>query len=747
MTDSNHQPEKPPVSITVLDRTLRTDRLVSPETSEVNWADTTLSNLVTHDLHGVERSVSWHDSRFTYVQAQQHKKDTESETLEAMRNRTAHSPCPCASEDSGVPADEHENHFSPVYPVTAPTYVPPYERIRIESSEPHVSDENCAVALKFLHAMELRDRYVWRRANWPPPIPPGFLEHDPRTTRTRTIPAPFQPFDCPIPPTSSFTFAMNEQGVFVVHASEAARAANEAPLHVPPTQQQYYRDLGFVLKLMVDGPSKTFAFHRLELLSSFFKLHLLLNEERELAEMKTVPHRDFYNVRKVDTHVHLASSMNSKHLVTYMKQVLKATPDDPVLSTPDGILTLRQVFEKLSISSYDLSVDVLDMKCDKQTFQRFDRFNLKYNPCGQTELREIFLKTNNFIKGRYLAGLFREVCLNLEASKYCLSEPRVSIYGRYLTEWGALADWVIDNRIYSDNSRFLIQIPRLYDVYKSKGEINNFQDKLFNIFQPLFEVTRDPSANPNLHRFLQQVVGFDCVDDESKPDRLSAQGYPLPKDWDKTWNPPFNYYMFYIYANVLSLNKFREARGFNTFAFRPHCGEAGDCDHLASAFLLSHNVAHGINLRKSPVLQYLFYLKQIGLAMSPLSNNALFLKYKRNPLKEFFDRGLNISLSTDDPLQIHFTREPLVEEYSAAAQVYNLNACDLCEIARNSCKQSGFEHPVKAHWLGINYYKKGVDGNDPSRTNVPNIRLDFRHNTLQQELVCLRNYASGARRA
>jgi AMP deaminase len=31
--------------------------------------------------------------------------------------------------------------------------------------------------------------------------------------------------------------------------------------------------------------------------------------------------------------------------------------------------------------------------------------------------------------------------------------------------------------------------------------------------------------------------------------------------------------------------------------------------------------------------------------------------------------GLNVSLSTDDPLQFHFTREALIEEYSVAAQV------------------------------------------------------------------------------
>lgn len=42
--------------------------------------------------------------------------------------------------------------------------------------------------------------------------------------------------------------------------------------------------------------------------------------------------------------------------------------------------------------------------------------------------------------------------------------------------------------------------------------------------------------------------------------------------------------------------------------------------------------------------------------MSPLSNNALFLTYERNPITEFFKTGLNVSLSTDDPLQFHFTK-------------------------------------------------------------------------------------------
>ena len=40
-------------------------------------------------------------------------------------------------------------------------------------------------------------------------------------------------------------------------------------------------------------------------------------------------------------------------------------------------------------------------------------------------------------------------------------------------------------------------------------------------------------------------------------------------------------------------------------------GEAGDIDHLVSTLMLSENIAHGIHLRKSLPLQYLFYLAQV----------------------------------------------------------------------------------------------------------------------------------------
>jgi AMP deaminase len=537
----------------------------------------------------------------------------------------------------------------------------------------------------------------------------------------------------PLPGADDMIFRMDDNGVYQVYENSRA-AAIDSPVVNVPTLRDFYMDLERILDVSSDGPSKSFAFRRLQYLEGKFNLYILLNEYQEMADTKRVPHRDFYNVRKVDTHVHHSACMNQKHLLRFIKSKVKKNPDEIVLFRDGKYLTLQEVFESINLTAYDLSIDTLDMHAHTDTFHRFDKFNLKYNPIGESRLRTIFLKTDNFIKGRYLAEITREVISDLEASKYQFAEWRISIYGRSPDEWEKLAEWVVDNKLISPNVRWLIQIPRLYDVYKSTGLMDNFEQVVSNIFEPLFKVTKDPSSNPKLHIFLQRVIGFDSVDDESKVERRLYKKFPCPKEWNTKQNPPYSYWIYYLYANMTSLNVWRKARGFNTFLLRPHCGEAGDTDHLACAVLCCHSISHGLLLRKVPLLQYVFYLEQIGIAMSPLSNNALFLAYERNPFLQYFRRGLNVSLSTDDPLQFAFTKEPLIEEYAVAAQIYKLSAIDMCELAKHSVEQSGFEHVMKQRWLGENYHLPGVAGNDVKKCNVPDIREAFRHETLVQEL-------------
>ncbi len=538
---------------------------------------------------------------------------------------------------------------------------------------------------------------------------------------------PYEPFAYDPPPASRHTVKLVD-GVYQVW-DEAGEALSEV-LGV----EEFYDDFHELTHLMSSGPVKTYAYKRLQVLEARFHLHKLLNSDRELAAQKSVPHRDFYNIRKVDTHVHHSACMHLKHLLRFIKHKLKTGGGEIVAFRDGQFLTLKEVFQSLKITAMDLSVDTLDMHANN-TFHRFDRFNLKYNPAGQSRLREIFLKTDNLIAGTYMAVVTQQVISDLDASKYQLVEWRVSIYGRKPSEWDKLARWFYTHRLASEKVRWLIQIPRLYAVYKASGEIDDFEHILRNVFAPLFEATRDPQSNPPLATFLNTIVGFDCVDDESKPEIHANQGqtFPPPKDWTYKQEPPYSYWCYYVAANIKSLNDFRRARGMSTFEFRPHCGEAGDPEHLTAAYLLADKINHGIVLRKVPGLQLLYYLSQVGIAMSPLSNNKLFLDYHRNPFVKYFYQGLNVSLSTDDPLMLHYTKDPLVEEYSVAAQVWRLSATDLCEMARNSVLQSGFEDVFKRHFLGKHYDLPGAAGNDIRQTNVPDVRVRYRHEVWRNE--------------
>jgi adenosine deaminase len=91
------------------------------------------------------------------------------------------------------------------------------------------------------------------------------------------------------------------------------------------------------------------------------------------------------------------------------------------------------------------------MHAHHDSFHRFDKFNLKYNPIGESRLREIFMKTDNYIQGRYLAELTKEVITDLEQSKY-----QVSFAGRVCL---SKADIVSNERIASGG--YLSTVARL----------------------------------------------------------------------------------------------------------------------------------------------------------------------------------------------------------------------------------------------------------------------------------------------
>ncbi|CAG9138758.1 unnamed protein product [Plutella xylostella] len=260
-----------------------------------------------------------------------------------------------------------------------------------------------------------------------------------------------------------------------------------------------------------------------------------------------------------------------------------------------------------------------------------------------------------------------------------------------------------------------------------------------------------PNSNIELHKFLTHVVGFDSVDDESKPENpMLDPDVKSPEEWDDEDNPPYAYYLLLHVRQhdraqpraqntltILTLLFYFREQGLNTFVLRPHCGEAGPVQHLVCGFMLAENISHGLLLRKVPVLQYLYYLAQIAIAMSPLSNNSPVPELPPQPVPGVPGAAGSASRSVlTTRLQFHFTKEPLMEEYSIAAQVWKLSSCDMCELARNSVLMSGFPARDEAVLAWSQLHQGGSSRQRYHRGPMyPTFASRFRYETLLDELT------------
>ena len=129
--------------------------------------------------------------------------------------------------------------------------------------------------------------------------------------------------DIPSAPTATTTTAAGDTNITVTEDC----ACGEVAFAVLPFEE-FVKDMNTVKKGVFFGPTGSYSFHCLEVLSAKFHLHTLLNSTIETEAQKLVPHRDFYNIRKVDTHVHHSACMNQKHLLRFIKNKLKTCPNE-----------------------------------------------------------------------------------------------------------------------------------------------------------------------------------------------------------------------------------------------------------------------------------------------------------------------------------------------------------------------------------------------------------------------------------
>lgn len=85
-----------------------------------------------------------------------------------------------------------------------------------------------------------------------------------------------------------------------------------------PGMLEFIKDLAFVIEQAHNVSNKSFCHSRLDILEQKFNLHLSFNREREALQVQAISHRDFYNCRKIDTHVHHSACMRAKQLLEFI---------------------------------------------------------------------------------------------------------------------------------------------------------------------------------------------------------------------------------------------------------------------------------------------------------------------------------------------------------------------------------------------------------------------------------------------
>jgi AMP deaminase len=486
--------------------------------------------------------------------------------------------------------------------------------------------------------------------------------------------------------------------------------------------------LNRVVEVSQDPDVQAFCRTRCLMLEKRYDMYDLEHQYRE-HEDQAKCNTDFHSVAKADTHIHASAMMTAVQLDQFMRRIYERDRDRPL---DDKGKTVGSAMRGAGFQTKgEHNAESLNVQASYRMFGNFKNFNAAFTPLGSRELKSLFMGYEA-LEGEYLAAMVRECAGVAHEGAGAFLEPRFSIYGRKPSEWKTFAKWVRRWQVDEMPGVLIaIQLPRVYPVWRRMGAVTSFGGMLRNFWGPLFEAALS-DEDDDVKWLLDKIRVIDTVDDESIEDHPDLAGLCGADDWTSEKNPPYGYYAYYMHENLARLNALLRARKLRSspLTFKPHAGEAGPADHLATAFLFSDGVSHGINLetqQEAVALQYLYYAAQVPIGVSPISNSVLFLKYAQNPFPTLFKRGLCVALTTDDPLMFHTTPTPLLEEYATARHAFALSSVDMCEIARNSCVAAfSDEERMDLH-----------NDENPDCTNVPACRLNFRQATLQGELDLL----------
>jgi adenosine deaminase len=139
------------------------------------------------------------------------------------------------------------------------------------------------------------------------------------------------------------------------------------------------------------------------------------------------------------------------------------------------------------------------------------------------------------------------------------------------------------------------------------------------------------------------------------------------------------------------------AVGFHAVA---HAGEEGPAAYITHALDVLHaeRIDHGVRCLEDPELVARLARDRIPLTVCPLSNVRLGVvdDIARHPLPELIERGLYVTLNSDDPA---YFGGYLNENYQAVAEAFALPRQTLCTLARNSFEAAFLDGADKAAYV------------------------------------------------
>ena len=174
--------------------------------------------------------------------------------------------------------------------------------------------------------------------------------------------------------------------------------------------------------------------------------------------------------------------------------------------------------------------------------------------------------------------------------------------------------------------------------------------------------------------------------DEALPFRDRLLGVGL--DSSEVGHPPSKFRTVYDRA--------REARLLPV----AHAGEEGPPAYIWEALdlLQARRIDHGVRCAEDERLLGRLLEEQIPLTVCPLSNVKLrvFPELRQHNLKRLLDRGLLVTVNSDDPA---YFGGYVADNFAASANALDLNADDLIGLARNSFTASFLPEEQKRAYL------------------------------------------------